>query len=80
MNYKLFSVPYLTQTALPLQIQQEILSDLRSSSRLKETLDVVDIVLGFLSSGGGNAEKNLGDYIDHTLRMPKRRFSSKVSA
>ena len=67
------------QTSLPFQVQLEILSDLRSLSGLKETLDVVDIVLGFLFSGGGNAEKNLGDYIDNTLRMPKRRFSTKVS-
>ena len=43
-------------------------------------LDVVEIVLGFLSSGGGKAEKLLGEYIDKTLKMKKRRFSQKVKA
>jgi hypothetical protein len=39
----------------------------------------VEIVLGFLSSGGGRADKPLKDYIDKTLRMNERRFSQKVS-
>jgi hypothetical protein len=38
----------------------------------------VEIVLGFLSSGGGRADKPLGEYIDKTLKMKKRRFSQKV--
>lgn len=70
---------FCMQTQLPFEVQQEILSDLHSSNSLRESLDVVDIVLGFLSSGGGNAEKNLGDYIDNTLRMSKKKFSTKVS-
>ena len=53
---------------------------MHSSNSLRECLDVVDIVLGFLSSGGGKADKNLGDYIDNTLRMSIREFSAKVSA
>ena len=68
------------QTQLPFEVQLDILSDLHSSNSLRECLDVVDIVLGFLSSGGGKADKNLGDYIDNTLRMSKREFSAKVSA
>jgi hypothetical protein len=39
----------------------------------------MEIVLGFLSSGGGRAEKSLGDYIDKTLKMKNRHFSKKVS-
>ena len=46
--------------------------------RIREALDVVDIVLGFLSSGGGRADRQLGEYITRALRMKKRFFSEKV--
>ena len=59
-------------------MQQEILHELRTPDRLRETLDVVDIVLGFLSSGGGRADQPLGEYINHTLKMKRRPFSEKV--
>jgi len=51
---------------------------LRTPDRLRETLDVVDIVLGFLSSGGGKADHPLREYIHHTLKMKRRPFSEKV--
>ena len=60
------------------RVRQDIIAELRTPDRLREALDVVEIVLGFLSSGGGKAEKPLGEYIDKTLRMKKRRFSQKV--
>ena len=41
-------------------------------------LDIVDIVLGFLSSGGGNADKPLGEYVERVLKMKSRNFSEKV--
>ena len=59
-------------------MKQDILSELRSLDRLRETLDVIEIVLGFLSSGGGKPEKKLGEYIDKTLRMKSKRVSQKV--
>ena len=59
-------------------MKQDIITELRTPDRLREALDVVEIVLGFLSSGGGRADKPLGDYIDKTLKMKKRRFSQKV--
>ena len=60
-------------------MKQDIITELRTPERLREALDVVEIVLGFLSSGGGRAEKPLGDYIDKTLKMKKRCFSQKVT-
>jgi hypothetical protein len=66
------------QEPLSAREKQEILSELRTSDRLREALDVVEIVLGFLSSGGGRAEKPLGEYIDKMLKMKRRPFSSKV--
>ena len=61
------------------RIKHEIVHELHSVSRVREALDVVDIVMGFLSSGGGRADQQLGDYITRTLRMSKKkRFSEKV--
>jgi hypothetical protein len=69
---------FLLQEPLNAREKQEILSELRTSDRLREALDVVEIVLGFLSSGGGSAKKPLGEYIDKLLKMKRRPFSSKV--
>lgn len=63
---------------LEAQYQKEILCELCSPDRLRENLDVVDIVIGFLSSGGGKPEKPLGEYIDKVLKMKRRPFSQKV--
>ena len=65
------------QEPLPLKVQQEILQELRSADRLRDTLDIVDIVLGFLSSGGGKAKRHLREYIRHALKMT-RPFCQKV--
>lgn len=59
------------------EAQKEIIRELRTPDRIRENLDVVDIVLGFLSSGGGKADKPLGEYILRVLKM-KKPFSSKV--
>ena len=59
-------------------MQREILSELRTPDRIRDNLDVVDIVLGFLSSGGGRASKPLGEYVDKVLKMKRRPFSQKV--
>ena len=75
----LSSPPPPTQTSLPPRMQQEILQELRTPDRLRETLDVVDIVLGFLSSGGGKADQPLKGYVDQTLKMKRRPFSENVS-
>ena len=69
---------FLLQKQLNPREKQEILSELRTSDRLRDALDVVEIVLGFLSSGGGKAKKPLGEYIDKMLKMKRRPFSSKV--
>ena len=67
------------QEKLEPRVRQAIVADLPTPDRLREALDVVEIVLGFLSSGGGKADKSLGEYIDKTLKMKKRRFSKEVS-
>ena len=66
------------QEKLEQKVRQDIIAELYTPDRLREALDVVEIVLGFLYSGGGKADKPLGDYIDKTLRMKHRHFSQKV--
>ena len=66
------------QVRLEPRIQKEILAELRTPDRLRESLDVVDIVIGFLSSGGSKTDKPLRDYIEKVIRMKRRPFSLKV--
>ncbi len=67
------------QVRLEPRLQKEILFELRTPDRIRENLDVVDIVIGFLSSGGGKPEKPLGEYIDKVLKMKRRPFCQKVN-
>jgi hypothetical protein len=67
------------QVKLEQTVRQAIIAELKTPHLLRESLDIMEIVLGFLSSGGGRAEKSLGDYIDKTLKMKNRHFSKKVS-
>ena len=66
------------QLALDQHIQQEILTELKTPDKLRESLDVVDIVLGLLSSGGGNSKIKLKQFIS-TRKMDRKSFSAKVS-
>ena len=45
---------------------------------LRESLDVVEIVLGLLSSGGGNSKLKLKEYIE-SRKMSSKPFSIKVN-
>ena len=67
----------ILQERLDRDVQKEILAELRTQNLLRANLDVIDIVLGFLSTGGGRPEKMLGDYIRKVLKM-KKPFSEKV--
>ncbi len=67
------------QIKLESRVRKEIIAELHTPDLLRNNLDVVDIVLGFLSSGKVNAKKPLGEYIDKILKM-KKRFSQKVTA
>ena len=71
---------YYLQMDLDSHIRREILAELSTPDRLRESLDVIDIVIGFLSSAGSvEANTDLGDYIDKILRMKKKPFSKKVA-
>ncbi len=66
------------QMMINLSVRKEIVDELNSPDLLRETLDVVDIVIGFVSTGGPKSCMYLGDYVDKILKMKKRPFSLKV--
>ncbi len=66
------------QEPLPQRVQQDIVTELRTPEKLRESLDVVEVVLGLLSSGGGSHTVMLDKYIS-TRRMGRKPFSAKVS-
>ena len=55
------------------------MTELKTPDKLRESLDVVDIVLGLLSSGGGSSKLPLKQFIS-SRKMSKKSFSAKVSA
>ena len=59
-------------------MQLDILRELGSPAKLRKSLDVVEIVLGFLTSGGGRPSTTLVKYLKK-LKMEKKTFSEKVS-
>jgi hypothetical protein len=66
------------QVTLDARERREILQELRSPDELRKSLDVVEIVLGFLTSGGGKPKTRLVTYLNK-LKMEKRIFSEKVN-
>lgn len=66
------------QIALRPRVQMDILRELGSPDKLRKSLDVVEIVLGFLTSGGGKPKTRLVSYLKK-LKMEKKTFSEKVS-
>ena len=58
--------------------QTDIVTELGSIQRMRDCLDVVEIVIGFLSSGKNNANMELKTYIKRVLRMENRFLSKKV--
>lgn len=66
------------QVTLDARVRHEILQELRSPDEARKSLDVVEIVLGFLTSGGGKPKTRLVTYLSK-LKMEKRVFSEKVS-
>ena len=59
--------------------QADIVNELGSMQHLRECLDVVEIVIGFLSSNKSVASTELRTYIGRFLKMEKRFKSEKVA-
>lgn len=62
-----------------MKLQQEILSELLEIEQTAKALDIINIVLRFLSHGGGRAAMNLEDYLLQ-LKMDTRPVRKIVRA
>ena len=59
--------------------QKDIINELRTTQNLRHCLDDVEIIIGFLSSGGADANMELRTYVKIALKMDDRFKSKKVS-
>ena len=69
-------MPLSHQERLSVREQQDIINELQTMQRIRDCLDVVEIAMSFLATGGQRAEKRMEDYLDTALKM-KDRFNSK---
>ena len=73
-------VVYCSQENLQLEKKKTLIDEItklsthRDPHKLSELLDVVEIVLGFLASAGGNPDQTFHNYITKTLAMQKTRI------
>ncbi len=68
----------LFQKELPLHVQLGILKELNEVHHLSQTLEGVNIMMGFLASGGGKPGLRVQEYRRKTLKMEHHPFSQKV--
>ena len=66
------------QVKLSFREQQDIIRQLQTMQKIRHCLDVVEIAMGFLATGGQKAENDLGSYVEKTLRMKHKLSSKKV--
>ncbi len=52
-------------------MQLEILHELHTTDRLRDVLDDVETILGFLSSNGGNPEMLIEEFITDVLKLQR---------
>ena len=69
----------ILQVKLSDREQKDINNELRTPQDLRDCLDDVEIIIGFLSSGGGDANIELRKYVKRALKMEDRFKSKKVS-
>ena len=65
------------QRDLQQSVQLDILQELGSPDKLQTSLDIVEILLGFLTTGGASSKTKLTSYL-RRLKMEKMSFSEKV--
>ena len=68
----------MPQVKLGAREQTEIINELHTNQSLRECLDIVEIVMGFLSSGQTNPNTTLRKFVSKSLKMEKQFTSKKV--
>ncbi|XP_062507501.1 E3 ubiquitin-protein ligase rnf213-alpha-like isoform X2 [Corticium candelabrum] len=67
----------VTQEDLDASAERQIVAEMRDLRDIYSVLALLDIVIGFLASSGGEEDMTLDHYVHETLRMP--RASSLIS-
>ena len=60
--------------------QKDIINELRTTQDLRDCLDDVEIIIGFLSSSGADANIELRKYVKRALKIEDRFKSKNVSS
>ena len=68
ISYKLYSFHSFIQTELNETSWRVILKELGTVEAVNDVLLVLDVVIGFLSSAGGDPEKKLTSYLEDVLK------------
>ena len=79
MMYPDIEVSFFKQIKLSLREQQDIVAELNTVQKIRDCLDVVEIVMGFLASGGQKSDNRLENYLETALKMNHRFNCKKVS-
>ena len=54
---------------MPSEMKGRVLRDEWTNQQLKKTTDVLEVALGFMSSGAGNPKMSLCNFVRDTLQM-----------
>ena len=79
LSLKQNSVILLFQIKLGAREKAEIIKELHTIKSLRDCLDIVEIMMGFLSSGQTDPEIELRTYVSKSLKMGKKFSCKKVN-
>ena len=77
--FTIIIIVIVLQVKLGNREQKDIINELRTTQNIRDCLDDVEIIIGFLSSGGGDANIELRKYVKRALKIEDRFKSKKVS-
>ena len=54
---------------MPSDVKRRVLGDTWTNQQLRKTTDVLEVALGFMSSGAGSANMALSSFVQDTLQI-----------
>ena len=54
---------------MPSEVKRRVLGDTWTNQQLRKTTNVLEVALGFMSSGAGSAKMALSSFVQDTLQM-----------
>lgn len=59
----------IRQVPMPSEVKRRVLGDTWTNQQLRKTINVLEVALGFMSSGAGSAKMALSSFVQDTLQM-----------